>query len=78
MGAKPGDSDCNQFTLPNHVGLTEKESAELIAEHFAAISNEYSPLNISDLSDRVREILNDGIPPPTISEVDCYLSINLQ
>ena len=72
LGAKPGDSDSNQFTLPNHVGLTSRESAEKIAEHFASISNEYSPLNVSELSGKVKERLNDGITPPTVTEIECY------
>ena len=64
MGAKPGDSvDGNQFTLPTHMGLTNKESAELIAQHFAAISHEYSPLKASDLPQYVKYRMDDGIQP---------------
>ena len=39
MGAQPGDcTDNNTFTLPNHSNLSDQESAEAIAEHFASIS----------------------------------------
>ena len=30
-------------------GLSNQESAEVIAEHFAKVSNEYSPLNFKNL-----------------------------
>ena len=49
MGAQPGDcTDSNTFTLPSHqsANLTNQESAELIAEHFSAISREFLPLDI--------------------------------
>ena len=41
MGAQPGDcTDSQTFTLPSHQaeGLTDKQSAEQIAEYFSAIS----------------------------------------
>ena len=49
LGAQPGDCiDSNTFTLPSHEseGLSEEQSAERIAEHFAEISQEFPPLNI--------------------------------
>ena len=50
MGAQPGDCiDSNAFTLPGHESLTEEESAEQIASHFAQISNEFPPLDIKCL-----------------------------
>ena len=62
MGAQPGDciDASNTFTLPNHEGenLTEEESAEQIAEHFAAISQEFPPLDVSQLPDRVKTKLD--------------------
>ena len=47
MGAQPGDCiDSNTFTLPAHESesLTDLQSAERIATHFAAISQEFVPL----------------------------------
>ena len=74
MGAQPGDDlDYSSFTLIEHLekNLTKKESVELIAEHFAKISQEYPPLDIQKLSETVHkkfaERENDN--PPYIS---CY------
>ena len=73
MGAQPGDCAEDQtFTLPGHENLTAQQSAEKIAEHFAAISQEYSPLNVNLLPDRVRNRFEDNTNPPIISEYDCY------
>ena len=73
MGAQPGDcADDQTFTLPGHENLTPQQSAEMIAEHFAAISQEYSPLNINLLPVRVRKRLADNTNPPIISEFECY------
>ena len=52
MGAQPGDCiDSNTFTLPAHESenLTNLQSAERIAQHFAEISQEFPPLDISRL-----------------------------
>ena len=73
MGAQPGDcADDQTFTLPGHENLTPQQSAEMIAEHFAAISQEYSPLNVNLLPVRVRKRLADNTNPPIISEFECY------
>ena len=52
MGAQPGDcTDGHTFSLPNHQkdNLSDQECAEKIAEHFAGISQEYSPLDLDKL-----------------------------
>ena len=73
LGAQPGDcSEDQAFTLPAHQNLTAQQSAERIAEHFAAISQEYTPLNINLLPVRVAERLGDNTNPPIITEYDCY------
>ena len=72
MGAQPGDCiDANQFTLPNHESenLCDEESAERIVQHFATISQEYPPLDVSSLPDRVQTKLQSEDSPPTVSEV---------
>ena len=80
MGAQPGDCiDANNtFTLSNHEddNLSEEKSAERIAEHFAAISQEFPPLDVSQLPDRVQTKLDCvDSPPPSVSEYDTYLKI---
>ena len=75
MGAQPGD--CNDdltFTLPTHQirGLTDQQSADEIAEYFAAISREYPPLDLDLLPPRVINRLAGKVKPPLISEHECY------
>ena len=75
MGAQPGDStDEHTFSLPVHLdlNLTDQECADRIAAHFAAISNQYPPLNRDTLADRVKERLQDGSRPPIITDYECY------
>ena len=52
LGSKPSKSESNgSFSLLLHLekNLSNNQSAEIIAEHFAAISQEFSPLIINDL-----------------------------
>ena len=75
MGAQPGDcADDNTFTLPQHqeFNLTDQQCADSIAEHFAAISNEYLPLSMDLLPERVKVKLENKAAPPVISEYECY------
>ena len=71
LGAQPGDcTDSGGFSLPSHISdnLTDQQSAERIAEHFAEISNEYPPLNVDLLPERVKsKLLSDASTPPDIS-----------
>ena len=52
-------SECNKssFLITSHVeqNLDANEAAEKIAEHFSAISKEYSPLDTQKLPARVKE-----------------------
>ena len=57
LGSKPSESESNgSFSLPLHLqkNLSNDQSAEIIAEHFAAISQEFSPLIINVLPDQVK------------------------
>ena len=75
MGAQPGDcSEDQTFTLPVHqdLNLNDQQCAEKIAEHFASISQEYRPLNVNLLPERVRARIGDGTNPPIITEHECY------
>ena len=78
MGAQPGDcEDEGSFTLSEHIdmNLSIKESVEKIAQHFAAISQEYPPLNPATLPPRVRrklETLADTSKLPTIPDYEVH------
>ena len=60
LGARPGDVDEEAgFTLTEHVdkGFTAQQSAESFADYFSAISQQYTPLNVNSLEERVKEKL---------------------
>ena len=81
LGARPGDSDDNlSFALLDHVrrGLTSEQSAELIAKHFAAISQEFCPLCVTNLPGRVQRKLQLPGTPPTVNEYQTYRQINAE
>ena len=64
LGAQPGDCEDLKagFTLPNHAdeNLTEEQSAERIACHFAAISQEFPPLDGNNLPSHVQAKLQES------------------
>ena len=73
--ARPGDSHSKSFDLPQHVerGLSEIESADVIADFFSEISQEYDPLCIQSLPERVRiKLDNDPCEHPTYLEHEIY------
>ena len=78
MGAQPGDClDEGSFRLTEHVesNLSLAESAEKIAEHFAAISQLYQPLDINKLPKYVKDIMEDKIYPfelPILIEAEVW------
>ena len=51
--------------------MSNKECADAIAEHFAKISNEYSPLNIKELPCYL-----PAPPPPQVDELSVYKRLN--
>ena len=81
MGAQPGDcSDVGSFTLLNHMesNLTSEECTENIAQHFAKISQEFLPLDVSTLPNDVKDKLIAPINPsdiPKITTFDVYEKI---
>ena len=78
LGAQPGDCDIlNSFTLPSHLdeNLTAQESAERIADHFSAISKEFTPLDVELLPPHVQTKLLEEGSPPDISEYETYEKI---
>ena len=75
LASRPGSTN-NTFHLPSHIEkhLTPLQSAEIIAEHFSIISQEFQPISISLLPPRVRDFLSvssvDQSPPQlSVSEV---------
>ena len=77
LGARPGDSEGGTFTLPVHDrdNLSAQQSAERIVQHFAAVSQEFPPLNESSLPIRVRNKLLSRENPPRITEYDVYKKV---
>ena len=79
LGARPGDctEESNTFTLPEHerMGLSPKESSELIANHFANISQMFPPLSIESLPERVQEKIQKACEPPNINEYEVMRKI---
>ena len=78
MAVQPGDcTDSKTFTLPEHESesLTEEESAERIASHFALISQELPPLDEEYVPTRVQTKLKSTECPPIISDYEAYRKI---
>ena len=78
LGAQPGDcADGGTFSLPEHENenLSVKQSAERMAEHFASISGDFPPLDISLLPSCVQDKLHSLEKPPIVSEYDTYCKI---
>ena len=61
LTARPGDQPQDTFSLPKHVDdeLTALESPNKICEYFSSISQEYTPLCIDDLPERVQTKLSE-------------------
>ena len=79
MGAQPGDcTDSNTFSLPSHLAdnLTEQQSADRIASHFADISNQFPPLSVERLPPRVQaKLISDQKSPPVVTVEDTWQKI---
>ena len=79
IGLRPGEQTQSAFQLPNHaeLNLTSAQSAELIAEHFSSISQEYAPLDVSSLPPNVQTFLlnNDQRLAPTLTSQDIHYRI---
>ena len=74
LGMRPGETSHAQFQLPGHVEMncSSAQSAEIIAEHFSHISQEYEPLNLNNLSPNVQIYLSnaDQSMAPTLTPVE--------
>ena len=60
----------NDICVEELEGLSKQESAETIAEHFSAVSNEYQPLNYNDLPSYL-----PSEKPPQVDEYEVYEKI---
>ena len=75
LGLRPGDEVQTGFQLPGHaeLNLSSAQSAEVIAEHFSRISQEYQPLDIRNLLPNVQCYLqncNQNLAPKlTVQDV---------
>ena len=79
LGARPGEKQLNTFDLPSHVqeNLTASQSAELIADHFGAISMDYDPININNFPPSMSEAMSqpDVSVIPKLEEYEVYKKI---
>ena len=73
MGAMPGDCQEGTFTLLNHIteNLTVEEQIERISDFFIAVSQEFPPLSLEQLSPETLQKLDD-IQPSEIPIVEEY------
>ena len=67
IGDRLGENKMNNFIVPKYEeqNLNPKECANLIAQHFSSISQEYTPIKVDLLPDRVKQkiLSNQGNPP---------------
>ena len=79
LGARHFETTHAGFQLPEHaeLNLDSAQSAELIAEHFSRISQEFEPLNTSLLPPNVQLFLSNYDPnlAPKLSASDVYSRI---
>ena len=79
LAAQPGDfPEAGCFNLPGHAGLSPAESANRLAEHFAAISQEFTPLGLEELPMEVQSKIKQrkGSDIPYISRQKVESKIN--
>ena len=70
LGARPGDPEPSaMFTLQSHAdkNLTARQSADIIADHFSSISQEYQPISIANFPPKMRT----DLAHPNMSVVPC-------
>ena len=80
MGSQPGDCmEEGSFRLLEHIekNLSDEVSADKIADHFASISQQYPPLNRSNLPTYVQDKMADTTTVlPVIDEVEVWEKIS--
>ena len=70
LAARPA-SNMSKFLLPDHAGMSDLQSAEIIADHFSKISQQYKPLALSALPPAIQDYLAvyEEPPRPSLSAV---------
>ena len=71
------------FVLKRHLNLnilfidnlSDKQTAERLADHFASISQEFPPLEVDSLPPRVQTKLKCTDSPPVVSDYEAYKKI---
>ena len=63
LGLRPGTEKQTWFQLPSHTEqqLSSAQSAELIADHFCHISQEFSPLSVTQLPPNIQHSKRDSV-----------------
>ena len=76
LGVRPGEKS-DTFTLPNHTNLSSLEAAELMADHFSLISQEYEPIDILNFPPKMKEELlhPQSATVPVIEEFQVFKKI---
>ena len=79
LGFRPGQESESRFVLPVHAdhNLSPSQSAEIIANHFSQISQEYQPLKITHLPVTIQRYLDqdqDLVPVLSVRDVHCRIS----
>ena len=78
LGLRPGTDANRWFQLPSHNNqrLSPAQSAELIADHFSSISQEFQPLKLEDLPPNIVSYLKDQNSfPPTLTTAEVFKRI---
>ena len=71
-----GQSDRNQnIQVDELMGLSNKDQAERIAQHYSQISNEYDQVQASDFPEYFNPMEHGGCSPPTIEPLKVYQAI---
>ena len=61
------DMNAGTLKIKSLEGLSDKECAEAVAQHFAAISNEYKPVDLCALPAYL-----PALPAPQVQEFEVY------
>ena len=75
LGFRPGELSRPDFQTPDHVKnkFTPEKSAELLADYFSAVSQEYAPLDTGKLLRTIQSYLSvEDDAAPILSVTDVY------
>ena len=76
LGVRPGESSSTSFQLPSLNNVSDSVAAEVIADHFASISNEYEALDVEKLPHRVKEVIQQNeSSSPRLTDYEVYMKL---